>query len=60
MTILLAKALDALAPGQIWVNPDCGLKTWAWPEVRQALRNMVDAARQLRQRLAPEPQPPTV
>jgi 5-methyltetrahydropteroyltriglutamate--homocysteine methyltransferase len=51
MTILLAKALNVLAPAQIWVNPDCGLKTRAWPEMRQALKNMVQAARQLRQRL---------
>jgi 5-methyltetrahydropteroyltriglutamate--homocysteine methyltransferase len=33
---------------QIWVNPDCGLKTRGWDETLPALRNMVAAARQLR------------
>jgi 5-methyltetrahydropteroyltriglutamate--homocysteine methyltransferase len=48
MTALLAKAKERLAPGQIWVNPDCGLKTRKWDEVRPALINMVEAARQAR------------
>ncbi|MCD8486667.1 MAG: 5-methyltetrahydropteroyltriglutamate--homocysteine S-methyltransferase [Desertifilum sp.] len=34
---------------QIWVNPDCGLKTRRWEEVIPALKNMVAAARQLRE-----------
>jgi 5-methyltetrahydropteroyltriglutamate--homocysteine methyltransferase len=33
---------------QIWVNPDCGLKTRGWEETLSSLRNMVEAARQLR------------
>jgi len=33
---------------QIWVNPDCGLKTRGWDETLAALRNMVQAAQQLR------------
>jgi 5-methyltetrahydropteroyltriglutamate--homocysteine methyltransferase len=32
----------------MWVNPDCGLKTRSWDEVKPALKNMVDAARELR------------
>jgi 5-methyltetrahydropteroyltriglutamate--homocysteine methyltransferase len=48
MAQLLAKARKQLAPGQIWVNPDCGLKTRKWEEVRPALVNMVEAARQAR------------
>jgi len=48
MTALLAKAKERLAPDQIWVNPDCGLKTRKWDEVRPALINMVEAARQAR------------
>jgi len=51
MAALLALAADALPPGRLWVNPDCGLKTRAWPEVEAALANMVDAARQTRLRL---------
>jgi 5-methyltetrahydropteroyltriglutamate--homocysteine methyltransferase len=34
--------------GQLWVNPDCGLKTRRWEEVIPALRNMVAAAEELR------------
>ena len=40
---------------QLWVNPDCGLKTRRYQEVEPALRNMVDAARQVRKELAPTP-----
>ncbi len=48
MIALLAKAKERLAPDQIWVNPDCGLKTRKWNEVRPALTNMVETARQAR------------
>ena len=41
---LLEQALQALAPEQLWVNPDCGLKTRTYEEVVPALRNMVAAA----------------
>jgi 5-methyltetrahydropteroyltriglutamate--homocysteine methyltransferase len=44
MCELLALASKTLAPEQIWVNPDCGLKTRNWDEVRPALENMVRAA----------------
>ena len=46
---LLGKAGERLKPDQIWVNPDCGLKTRRWEEVTPALRNMVEAARLARQ-----------
>jgi 5-methyltetrahydropteroyltriglutamate--homocysteine methyltransferase len=49
MSKLLAKAKEHLAPDQIWVNPDCGLKTRRWEEVKPALENMVAAAKALRQ-----------
>ncbi|KAA5602160.1 5-methyltetrahydropteroyltriglutamate--homocysteine S-methyltransferase [Blastochloris sulfoviridis] len=48
MLELLTKATQRLSPDQIWVNPDCGLKTRRWEEVRPALVNMVAAARQMR------------
>jgi 5-methyltetrahydropteroyltriglutamate--homocysteine methyltransferase len=48
MMELLEKAKERLAPDQMWVNPDCGLKTRKWDEVRPALVNMVEAARRLR------------
>ncbi len=53
MAELLQAAAKVLEPEQIWVNPDCGLKTRAWPEVEGALRNMVEAAKQLREELVP-------
>jgi 5-methyltetrahydropteroyltriglutamate--homocysteine methyltransferase len=33
---------------QLWVNPDCGLKTRGWPEVEQSLINLVAAAKKMR------------
>jgi 5-methyltetrahydropteroyltriglutamate--homocysteine methyltransferase len=53
MVELLQAAARVLDPEKIWVNPDCGLKTRAWPEVEAALRNMVQAAKQLREELVP-------
>ncbi len=50
MTALLKKAKERLAPDQIWVNPDCGLKTRRWEEVKPALENMVAAAKAMRGR----------
>jgi 5-methyltetrahydropteroyltriglutamate--homocysteine methyltransferase len=49
MSGLLEKALRVLPRAQVWVNPDCGLKTRGWPEVDKSLTNMVAAARMLRQ-----------
>ncbi|MBS1822754.1 MAG: 5-methyltetrahydropteroyltriglutamate--homocysteine S-methyltransferase [Acidobacteria bacterium] len=49
---LLCKALEVLSPEQLWVNPDCGLKTRGWEEVGQALANMVQTAKRVRQSLA--------
>ena len=44
----LDKALRVLRPDQIWVNPDCGLKTRQWAEVEESLENMVEVAKSLR------------
>jgi 5-methyltetrahydropteroyltriglutamate--homocysteine methyltransferase len=52
MTELLIKATKNLAPDQIWVNPDCSLKTRGREEVRPALINMVAAAQALREDFA--------
>jgi 5-methyltetrahydropteroyltriglutamate--homocysteine methyltransferase len=48
MVQLLKKASAVIPAAQLWVNPDCGLKTRGWPETESALRNMVAAARELR------------
>lgn len=51
MVELLEKAIRLLPVRNVWVNPDCGLKTRQWPETEAALRNMLSAARQIRQDL---------
>jgi 5-methyltetrahydropteroyltriglutamate--homocysteine methyltransferase len=48
MLALLHKAGRGIAPDQLWVNPDCGLKTRDWPEVKASLQNLVAAAKALR------------
>ncbi|QBE63651.1 5-methyltetrahydropteroyltriglutamate--homocysteine S-methyltransferase [Pseudoduganella lutea] len=48
MLALLRRAQAVIPAAQLWVNPDCGLKTRSWEETEAALRNMVDAARQMR------------
>ena len=35
----------------IWINPDCGLKTRAWPEVKESLKNMVEVTKNIRTKL---------
>lgn len=45
---LLEKALAVIPAKNLWVNPDCGLKTRGWNETKKALENMVNAAKQLR------------
>lgn len=48
MVALLEKALLVLPAKNLWVNPDCGLKTRKWPETELSLKNMVQAAQSLR------------
>jgi 5-methyltetrahydropteroyltriglutamate--homocysteine methyltransferase len=55
MVSLLEKAADLLPVGNIWVNPDCGLKTRKWPETKVALQNMVDAAKAAREIFSRQP-----
>ncbi len=52
MEALLRKALKVLKPEQVWVNPDCGLKTRGWKETKPALEQMVAASKKLRAELA--------
>lgn len=44
---LMNKAAQRIPIHRLWVNPDCGLKTRDWQEVKPALENMVSASRQL-------------
>jgi 5-methyltetrahydropteroyltriglutamate--homocysteine methyltransferase len=44
----LILAMSVIGPARLWVNPDCGLKTRGYAETEPALRNLVEAARQVR------------
>lgn len=48
MVALMDKARAVIPAAQLWVNPDCGLKTRHWPETKAALKEMVAAADHLR------------
>ena len=52
MVELMRLAAQRIPAERLWVNPDCGLKTRNWEEVEPALRNMVEAARRLREEAA--------
>lgn len=49
---MLTAALEAVPAGQLWVNPDCGLKTRRYEEATAALANLVEAARTVRASLS--------
>ncbi|HTA90821.1 MAG TPA: 5-methyltetrahydropteroyltriglutamate--homocysteine S-methyltransferase [Polyangiaceae bacterium] len=48
MEQLARRAASVLDPSRLWINPDCGLKTRGWAEVRAALAAMVNVAKRLR------------
>lgn len=48
MDDLIKKAIKVVSAKQLWINPDCGLKTRGWYETKEALENMVKAAKELR------------
>ncbi|MDQ8012391.1 MAG: 5-methyltetrahydropteroyltriglutamate--homocysteine S-methyltransferase [Flavobacterium nitrogenifigens] len=48
MVRLLEKASAVIPVDQLWVNPDCGLKTRHWDETKKALIEMVNAAQEMR------------
>ena len=52
MTSALSAAVRVVGADRLWVNPDCGLKTRGYAETGPALRNLVEAARQVRLTLA--------
>jgi len=45
------KLLEVLPKEQLWINPDCGLKTRKWEEVKPSLENMVQAVQIVRREL---------
>ena len=52
VTELLETALASIPVRQLWVNPDCGLKTRGYAETVESLQNMLVATRAVRERLA--------
>ncbi len=50
MKSIIERALKVLGPRDLWINPDCGLKTRSWDEVGPSLENMVSLARMLREK----------
>ncbi|KMU88647.1 5-methyltetrahydropteroyltriglutamate-homocysteine methyltransferase [Coccidioides immitis H538.4] len=46
----IEEMLQFLQPDQLWIDPDCGLKTRQWAETKAALTNMVNAAKYFRQK----------
>lgn len=48
MEELAKRFLEKIPPENFWLNPDCGLKTRGWDETRQAIFNLVETARTLR------------
>ena len=50
MVRALERMLTKISPEKLWVNPDCGLKTRGVPETDASLRNMVAAAKEIRQK----------
>lgn len=44
----IEEMLRYLKPEQLWIDPDCGLKTRQWKETKEALTNMVNAAKEFR------------
>src|ERR1035437_5470667 len=51
MVDLLKKASVVIPKENIWVNPDCGLKTREWGETNKAIIEMVNAARMVREKI---------
>jgi 5-methyltetrahydropteroyltriglutamate--homocysteine methyltransferase len=57
MVGLINRSMKYLSAEQLWVNPDCGLKTRGYKETAPSLKNMVDAAEIARSRLTVRPTP---
>ena len=44
----IKRSLKSIDRGNIWINPDCGLKTRGWEETKESLKNMVLAVNDMR------------
>ncbi|QWK20364.1 MAG: 5-methyltetrahydropteroyltriglutamate--homocysteine S-methyltransferase [Hydrogenobacter thermophilus] len=52
IAFILERSMKVLPKELLWVNPDCGLKTRRWEEVIPALKNMVEVAKEFREKYA--------
>ncbi len=52
MVTQIESLLEVLPKEQLWINPDCGLKTRKWEEVKPSLINMVEAVKIVRATIA--------
>lgn len=50
MSFLMEKAINVIPKRNLWINPDCGLKTRHWEETKKALVAMVETAKDLRKK----------
>ncbi len=50
MEKIVMRSLKVINPKNFWINPDCGLKTRKWEETIPSLKNMVELAKQLREK----------
>ena len=51
ITKQIISLLEVLPKEQLWINPDCGLKTRKWEEVKPSLKNMVEATKSVRAKI---------
>ena len=51
IVVQIHSLLEVLPKEQLWINPDCGLKTRKWDEVKPSLKNMVKAVKLVREEL---------
>ncbi len=49
---LIEKAKNSVKIENLWINPDCGLKTRGWPEVKNTIEHMVNATKKAREQLS--------
>ncbi|TLD90437.1 5-methyltetrahydropteroyltriglutamate--homocysteine S-methyltransferase [Helicobacter sp. MIT 03-1614] len=48
LNVQIKALLEVLPKEQLWINPDCGLKTRKWEEVKPSLKNIVEAVKSVR------------
>ncbi len=52
VTDLIERALAGIPERQVWINPDCGLKTRGYDETVASLKNIIEATKAVRERVS--------